>query len=185
MKISLSTYIIPSARVFIKEQKLFFTSKIGNTLLSMKVRINPWRILPMLLGIMLLGAIIIFSFSFSLFLKPITQWEWPSYALIGLWVVMSAILIIVTFTTGYYEVFKKYVVVHRGTKKLIYYYSDVVYIDEKQSEKKKNIHFFTRQGHARYLLFDKKGILYETMLQNCKNRLTEEEFKEQYPNVRL
>ena len=139
MKISLSTYIIPSARVFIKEQKLFFTSKIGNTLLSMKVRINPWRILPLLLGIMLLGAIIIFSFSFSLFLKPITQWEWPSYALIGLWVVMSAILIIVTFTTGYYEVFKKYVVVHRGTKKLIYYYSDVVYIDEKQYQKGKTI----------------------------------------------
>ena len=105
--------------------------------------------------------------------------------MIGLWAGMSIVLVVVTLTTSYYEVFKKYVVVHRGTKKLIYYYSDVVYIDEKQSEKKKNICFFTRQGHCRYLLFDKKGILYETMLTNCKNRITEEEFKEQYPNVRL
>ena len=151
----------------------------------MKVRINPWRILPILLAIILLGAAIIFGFSFSFFLKPVTQWDWRSYAMIGLWVGMSVILIIVTLTTSYYEVFKKYVVVHRGTKKLIYYYSDVVYIDEKQSEKKKNIHFYTRQGHCRYLLFDKKGILYETMLANCKNRLSDEEFKEQYPNVRL
>lgn len=151
----------------------------------MKVRINPWRIIPILIAIIIFGAAVLFGLSFTFFLKPISQWDWRSYVIIGIWAVMSIVLIVMTFTTSYYEVFKKYVVVHKGTQKLIYYYNDVVYIDEAKSVKKKNIHFYTRQGHCRYLLFDRKGILYETMLQNCKNRLSQEEFKQQYPNVKL
>lgn len=151
----------------------------------MKVRINVWRIIPILIVISLFGAAVIFGFSFPFYLKPIKDWDWKSYALIAIWAVSTIILFVVTLLTSYYEIYRKYVVVHRGMKKLIYYYADVVYIDEEKSEKKKNIHFFTRQGHARYLLYDSKGILYKTMIANCKNRISSEEFKEKYPNVKL
>ena len=87
--------------------------------------------------------------------------------------------------TSYYEIQRKYVIVHKGTKKLIYYYSDVVYIAEELSERKKMITFYTKQGHIRYLAFDRKGILYKTMLSNCKNRLDKEEFERNYPKVKF
>ena len=151
----------------------------------MKVRINVWRIIPILIVIVLFGAAVMFGFTFMFFLKPIKDWNWIPYTLIGIWAALSIALFVITLTTSYYEVYRKYVVVHRGWKKLTYYYADVVYIDEAKSEKKKNIHFYTRFGHARYLLFDKKGILYKTMIANCKNRIGDEEFKEKYPNVKL
>ena len=151
----------------------------------MKVRINVWRIIPILIAIVIFGAAVMFGFTFTFFLKPIQQWDWIPYTLIGIWALLSIGLFVVTIVTSYYEVYRKYVVVHRGGKKLIYYYADVVYIDEEKSVKKKNIHFYTRQGHARYLLFDKKGILYQTMITNCKNRMSKEEFEESHPNVKL
>lgn len=151
----------------------------------MKVRINVWRIIPILIAIVIFGAAVMFGFTFTFFLKPIQQWDWIPYTLIGIWTMLSIGLFVVTIVTSYYEVYRKYVVVHRGGKKLIYYYADVVYIDEEKSVKKKNIHFYTRQGHARYLLFDKKGILYQTMITNCKNRMSKEEFEESHHNVKL
>ena len=51
--------------------------------------------------------------------------------------------------------------------------------------KKKTVTFYTRQGHARYLIFDRKGLLYKVMIANCTNRLTKEEFHQKYPKVKL
>lgn len=151
----------------------------------MKVRPSPWKTLLILVIVMLVGAAIIFSFTFNLFIKPINEWGWPPYVILGIWLLLSVGLGLVTFLFSYYEVFKKYVAVTRGNKKLIYYYSDVVYIDEKQYEKRKMIAFYTRQGHTRYLMGDSKNILYQTMIQNCQNRLDEEDFKRKYPQVKL
>ena len=135
--------------------------------------------------VIFLGAAIIFGITFNFFIKPIKDWNWVPYTIIGIWAALSIGLIVLTFVFSYYEVYKKYVTVKRAGKSLIYYYSDVVYIDEKQSEKSKMVCFYTKQGHSRYLMFDSKGILYKVMLANCKNRLTEEEFKERYPKVKL
>lgn len=150
----------------------------------MKVRIPFIRLLPTLLIIIIIGGAAIFGMSFTLFVFTF-PYDWRQYAIIGVWVLLSIGLIVVTILTSYYEVNKKYVSVKRGTKTLIYYFADVVYIDEEKSEKKKMVHFYTRQGHARYLLFDKEAILYKTMIVNCKNRLTKEEFARQYPQVKL
>ena len=151
----------------------------------MKVRVAAWRILLILLVVIILGAGIIFGFTFSMFLKPVTQWTWHPWAIIAVWTVISVFLIIAALVGTYYEVEKSYVIVHKGTKKIVYNYSDVVYIDEEQSRKRKMVCFYTRQGHCRYILFDKKGILFKVMLANCKKRLSEEEFKERYPQVKL
>ena len=151
----------------------------------MKVRVPIWRTLLILLVVILIGAAIIFGLTFNLFLKPITEWDWRPYTILGIWAAVSVALVIAAILTSYYEVNKAYVIVHKGTQKLMYNYSDVVYIDEKQSLKSKMVCFYTRQGHTRYLMFDSKGILYKTMLANCKNRLSDEEFARKYPKVKL
>lgn len=151
----------------------------------MKVRPSPWKTLLVVAIVMLIGAAIIFSFTFNIFLKPINEWGWQPYVVLGIWLFLSIGLAIASLLFTYYEVFKKYVTVTRGNKKLIYYFSDVVYIDEKQYEKRKMIAFYTRQGHTRYLMGDKKDILYQAMIQNCQNRLSEEDFKRKYPQVKL
>lgn len=151
----------------------------------MKVRVAAWRLLLILLIVIVLGAGVIFGFTFQMFLKPVSTWSWHPWAVIAVWVGISVFLIVAALLGSYYEVEKSYVVVHKGTQKLVYNYSDVVYIDEEQSMKKKMVCFYTRQGHCRYLMFDKKGILYKVMIANCKNRLSKEEFKERYPQVKL
>ena len=151
----------------------------------MKVRVSPWRLLSMLLILIILGAGIIFGFTFNFFLHPIKDWGWQPWVILGIWFGTSVLLIVLTLTTSYYEINKRYVIVHKGRQKLCYNYSDVVYIDEEQSLKKKTVTFYTRQGHARYLIFDRKGLLYKVMIANCTNRLTKEEFHQKYPKVKL
>ncbi len=151
----------------------------------MKVRVAIWRTLLILLVVIIVGAGAIFGLTFNLFLKPIGEWDWKPWFIIAMWSVVSLGLILATIFTSYYEVNKNYVIVQKGAQRLIYNYSDVVYIDEKQSEKSKMVCFYTKQGHARYLMFDSKGILYPTMLANCKNRLSDEEFRIKYPQVKL
>ena len=151
----------------------------------MKVRVPAWRLLLILLVVILVAGAAIFGLTFSQFLKPIKEWTWQPYTIIGIWLTVSAFLVIAALLGSYYEVEKKYVVVHKGRQNLVYNYSDVVYIDEEQSVKKKMVCFYTKQGHCRYLMFDSKGILYKVMLANCKERLTKEEFKARYPQVKL
>ena len=151
----------------------------------MKVRVAIWRTLLILLVVILIGAGAIFGLTFNLFLKPISEWGWKPWVIIGMWAVVSLGLTLAAIFASYYEVNKNYVIVQKGTQRLIYNYSDVVYIDERQSEKSKMVCFYTKQGHARYLMFDSKGILYPTMLANCKNRLSDEEFARKYPKVKL
>ena len=151
----------------------------------MKVRPALGKTIGILILIIVLGAEIIFGFSFSWFLKPIKEWDFKPYVMIAIWGTLSIGLIIMTFLTGYYEVYKKYVMVRRGNKKLIYYFNDVVYIDEKQYERNRTIAFYTRQGHTRYLMGDKQDILFKAMCANATNRLDAEEFKRRYPQVKL
>ena len=151
----------------------------------MKVRIPVWKTLLMLLAVILVGGLLMFGISFWNFLKPIKEWTWTNWAIIGVWAALSFFLIVAGFLTSYYEVEKKYVIVHKGASKIIYNYSDVVYIDEEQSEKKKVVSFYTNKGHVRYLPFDSKGILYKVMIANCKNRLPKEEFERRYPKVKI
>lgn len=151
----------------------------------MKVRVSAWRLIGLLSIVLLIGAAVTFGFTFNFFLKPINQWQWQAYAIIAIWLTISVALVLASLLGSYYEVEKSYVIVHKGHQKLMYNYSDVVYIDEEQSVRRKTVCFYTRQGHCRYLMFDKKGILYKVMISNCKHRLSKEDFKKKYPQVKL
>ncbi len=138
--------------------------------------------LMIIFSILFVGGLIFLMFM-SLFLR--WPWDWRQWFIIAMWLVSGIILSILTPLSIYYEVNKKYVEVTKYRKKTVYSYADIIYIDEEKSMKKKVIHFYTNKGHARYLTFDRKGLLYKTMLANSKNRISKEEFIRTYPNVKL
>ena len=150
----------------------------------MKVRISLKRLIWPLIAIIIVGGLVIFGMTFYLFLFEL-PYDWRQYAIIVLYLFLSTALILAVKYATSYEITKSYVVFNKGKQQLVYYYNDVVYIDEEKSEKKKMIHFYTRQGHCRYLYFDEKNMLYPTMLAHCKNRMSKEEFNKKHPEVKL
>ena len=150
----------------------------------MKVHVSMRKMILPLIVISIVAAGALFGITFNMFLFEL-PWDWRQYTIISGYAFVVITLFLLTAFASSYEVNKKYVAVNKGRQQLIYYYSDVVYIDEEKSAKKKMIHFYTKQGHCRYLMFDREGILYPTMLENCKNRLSKEEFEQRYPQVKL
>ena len=148
----------------------------------MKLKISISRTLVTFLVASLIAAGLIFGMCFSFFLK--WPWEWQPYVIISLWLVSSIFFLVLTIKLNYYELTRKEVIVHRFKKQLIYRFSDVIYIDEEKSLKKKTVYFYTKFGHDRYLTFDREGLLYKAMLEKCTNRLTKEEFNKRYPNLK-
>lgn len=124
---------------------------------------------------------------FLIFFKQFTTlpWDYLPYLIISIWLVGAVVFYILTIKFNYYTLYKKYVVVHRYTKQMTYYFSDVLYIDEVQSEKKKTIIFVTNKGHSRYLIFDKKNILYPIMKEKCQNTISKEQLMKKFPNLDL
>lgn len=149
----------------------------------MKLRIKIFRILITFAAASTLGALIIFAFTFKWFF--ILPWGYQPYVIIGVWFASSLFFLLLSIFSNYYILQKKYVEIHRFKKVLVYNFSDILYIDEEKSLRTKTIYFYTRQGHVRYLTFDKKSLLYKVMLEKCTNRLSKEDFERRYPNVKI
>ena len=128
-------------------------------------------------------ALLLFLSCFNLFIFQ--KWNVVQFCIIGLYVVISILMLVLSLTRNFYVIENKYLVVIKGKKELYYNYTDVVYIDREQSEKRHILCFYTRQGHCRYLPFDKNGQIYKAFLNKCHNTLNKEEFVSQYPNVKL
>ena len=131
----------------------------------------------------LIFAALLFVSCINLFLFQ--KWNAIQIAIIVLFVAISVFMLILSLTRNFYVIENKYLVVVKGRKEMYYNYNDVVYIDEEKSERKKTICFLTRQGHTRYLPFDKEGKIYTTFLNKCRNLLSKEDFEKQYPEIRL
>ena len=131
----------------------------------------------------LVFAALLFGSCFHLFLFQ--KWNAIQIVIIALFVVIIAFMLVLSLTRNFYVIESKYLVVIKGNKETVYNYDDVVYIDKAQTEKKKVLSFYTVYGHSRYLPFDKEGKIYTTFLKKCKNLLSEEEFKNKYPNAKL
>ena len=141
------------------------------------------KTIVMLIVSVLVAGALVFGMCFNLFIYQ--EWTWVQPFIIGVYIISSIVLFILTPRSIYYEVNRKYVTVVKYRKELVYNYSDVVYINEELSEKKKTICFYTNKGHVRYLAFDREGLLYKTMLANCKSRISKEEFEATYPNIKF
>ena len=131
----------------------------------------------------LIFAVLIFLSCFSLFV--LQEWGVVQFIIIAIYVIISVLMLVLSLTRNFYVIESKYLVNVKGTKEMYYHYKDVVYIDKTQSEKKRVLCFYTNKGHVRYLPFDKDGKIYETMCNKCHNLLSDEEFRSQYPNVKI
>ena len=149
----------------------------------MKLPVDRKRTIITFIVADLIFAVLLFLSCLYLFLFQ--KWGVIQFGIIGLYVVISVFMLVMSLTRNFYVIESKYLVTVKGNKEMYYHYADVVYIDKKQSEKKRVLCFYTNKGHRRYLPFDKEGKIYETMCNKCHNVLSEEQFKEKYPDVKL
>ena len=131
----------------------------------------------------ILFAALLFLSCINLFLFQ--KWNAIQFAIIGVFVIVSVLMLVLSLTRNFYVIESKYLVVVKVNKEMHYYYTDVVYIDKEQSERRKVLCFYTRQGHTRYLPFDKEGKIYTTFLNKCHNVINKEDFEKNYPNVKI
>ena len=151
--------------------------------LGMKLPVDRKRTIITFIIADLVFAVLLFLSCLYLFLFQ--EWGVAQFAIIGLFVVVSVFMLVMSLTRNFYVIEGKYIVVVKGYKNMFYNYEDVVYIDKAQSERRKVLCFCTNKGHTRYLPFDKEGKIYATMCRKCHNLLSEEEFKAKYPTVKL
>ena len=149
----------------------------------MKLPVNRKRTIITFVIADVIFAAVMFLSCINLFLFQ--KWTAIQFAIIGLFVIVSVVMLVLSLTRNFYVIESKYLVVVKVNKEMYYHYADVVYIDKEQTERRKVLCFYTNKGHTRYLPFDKGGKIYTTFLNKCHNLLTEEDFKAQYPNVKI
>ena len=149
----------------------------------MKLPVSRKRTIITFLIADLIFAILLFLSCFKLFV--LETWTFVQFLIIGVFVIISIVMLVLSLTRNFYVIESKYLVSVKGYKEMYYHYKDVVYIDKKQSEKRRVLCFYTNKEHARYLPFDKEGKIYTAMCNKCHNALSEEEFRSQYPNAKI
>ena len=133
-------------------------------------------------GVFFLFAGIIFAFSVNLFLS---KWNFKQPIIIAAYCVAMIVILIISINTQYYELNKKDITEAKFGKKFVYFYSDIIYIDEEQSKKSKTLCFVTKQGHVKYLTFDKDGKIFEAALTKCKSLISREELERRFPGIKI
>ena len=128
-------------------------------------------------------VVLLFLIFFDIFLR--WPWDYKQPLIIAVWLISGAIFTIFSLKGTHYLLTKKYIQVTRGRKEYIYYFSEIIFIDEEYSLRKKCICFVTNKGHVQYINFDKDGIIYKTMIENTKNLISKEELKEKFPKIKF
>ena len=149
----------------------------------MKVPVDRKRTIITFIIADLVFAIILFLSCITLFLSK--NWNAIQFAIIGLFVLVSIVMLILSLTRNFYVIEKKYLVVVKANKNMFYNYEDVVYIDKEQTERRRVLVFCTNKGHMRYLPFDKNGEIYKAFTKKCHNLLDKEQLKAKYPDIKL
>ena len=148
-----------------------------------KLTINPWRIIYIFVI-----AFILFEVIFYVSFQGVNGYLWPLdksfYFYTPTLLAATIIFCALSLTQTYYEI-KGAIFIHSKMGKVVEYtFSNIIYIDQEFSVKKKMMRFFTRDGREHLLVFDKNGVLYETALKKC-TLITKEEFERRFPNKKM
>ena len=150
---------------------------------SKKLKVNPWRIIAVYGGAFLIFEVIFYA-SFQgvngRFFPPDKSFYFYTPALI----IASTIFCVLSLTQTYYEINGATFIHSKMGKVVEYNFSNIIYIDQEFSEKKKVFRFFTREGQEHLLIFDKNAELYQTALIKC-NTVSLEEFQRRFPNTKM
>ncbi len=148
----------------------------------MKLKIAPLRVVVMwLIVLVAIAGIILLSFTSIFF----TKWGLLQIMITVGYVAIMVMILIFALNGYYYIIEKDRLIVKKFNKELIFPYKNIVYIDEEESIKTKIVTMVTNRGDVIYLNFDKKGILFKTLVEKCKNVTTKEEAKRKYPNAKI
>ena len=148
-----------------------------------KLRINSWRIIKIFLV-----TYLIFELIFYVSFQGANGKFWPFdnsfYYYTPILFVASAIFCYMSLTQTYYEI-QGPVFIHSKMGKVVEYtFSNIIYIDEEFSIKKKMMRFFTRDGKEHLLVFDKNAVIYTTALKKCP-LISKEEFERRFLNKKM
>ena len=148
-----------------------------------KLKINPWRII-----LIFVVAFFVFEAIFYLSFQGVNGSFWPLdgsfYFYTPALVIASFVFCYISLTQTYYEI-NGPVFIHSKMGKVVEYsFSNIIYIDQEFSEKKKMMRFFTREGKEHLLIFDKNRVIYETALKKCL-LISKEEFERRFSNKKM
>ena len=129
---------------------------------------------------LVIGVVVFVSF-LSYFLS---EWNWVQPMIIGVYSSVMILILFLSLNTQYYEINKKDLTECKFGKKYVYFYSDVLYIDEEQA-KRGTLAFVTKFGHVKYLNLDKEGLIYQAMINKCKNLITLDEVRMRFPGIKI
>lgn len=149
-----------------------------------KLKVAPWRIVKIFLISFLIFEIIFFlSFQGA---KNNSLWPLDSsfYYYTTALLLASALFCYISLTQTFYEI-QGPIFIHSKMGKITEYtFKNIVYLDEKFSLSKKMLRFFTYDGTEHLLVFDKKGVLFDTIREKSP-LLTKEEFLRRFPNIKM
>ncbi|HHT67600.1 MAG TPA: hypothetical protein GX010_05250 [Erysipelotrichaceae bacterium] len=149
----------------------------------MKLVVDRKRTLLIFLIADLSFALLLFLSGINLFLSK--EWGASQIAIIVLYVIISAVMLLLALTRNYYIVENKFLLVVKGHKETYHHYADVVFIDKERSLRKRTLRFYTNKGKVHNLFFDKEGKIYEVFVKRCHNIVDKEQFKKQYPKIKI
>ena len=148
-----------------------------------KLKINPWKIIGIYAA-----AFLVFELIFYVTFQGINGTFFPPdnsfYYYTPILFIATAIFCVVSLTQTYYEIVGPVFTHYKMGKVVEYTFNNIVYIDEEFSVKKKMFRFFTKDGQEHLLIFDRKGVLYETALKKCP-LISKEEFQRRFPNKKM
>ena len=148
------------------------------------LRPNPWKII----GIFIVLFIIFELIFYVSFQGGINGKLWPLdttfYYYTPCLLVASVLFCVLSIKQTSYEITSLKLKHTKMGKVSEYFWSDIIYIDEEFSSKKKMLLFYTKDGRDHYLAFDKQGILYEKALEKC-HLVSKEEFQRKFPNKKI
>lgn len=149
----------------------------------MKVKLSWKKVLLMWLIVFVIGAGVISLTLFNLFY--LTKWGASQIIITSIYVLLMALILVISLNSFYYEINKKDITVAKFGKKYTYFYSDIIYIDEEESIRSKTLTFVTKYGHVKYLTFDKEGKIFIAAKNKCHNLISREEVKAKFPAIKL
>ena len=158
----------------------------------MKLRPSVWNITWRYLIVAFIILAATFGMTFSVFfqynqetgLMNVREFGFSQIFVLVLIPTVLIIFYVLSITSYYYVIEKKFFVMKRFWKEISFDYSNIEFIDIEESRRKKQVIFYGSKCKMRFLLGDKDGKLLETLINKCPNTLTVEEFRRKHPEER-
>lgn len=152
-------------------------------LVAMKVKPSLKKMIGMALIVALICGLVIFASCFNIFIFQ--KWDYSQWLIIGVFVASTIALFFISINSYHYVINKNTLEVHRFRKIMAYPYEEVIYLDESKGSKNNTITFVMKTGSTIYLIPDKNGLVYQTLVENCQNLQTKEQIKAKFPSIKL